>query len=264
MPRLKLPCCVLTIAGSDPGAGAGLQADLKTFAAHLIHGLSVVTAITAQNMREVTTVHALQPKLLLAQLEALHADFNIAAVKIGMLGNAANVHVVARWLRERGSHNIVLDPVLVSSSGRRLLGTHGLAVLRDELLPLADVLTPNLPEARALLGATAANAEAADMAQRLRALGARAVLLKGGHASSARTVRDVFVDSRGTVGYEHPRRKYEARGTGCALASAIAANLALGRTPRAAVKAAEAYLQTAYARARAIGKGRARVLAHLA
>jgi hydroxymethylpyrimidine/phosphomethylpyrimidine kinase len=253
----------LTIAGSDSGGSAGVQADLKTFAAHGVHGLSAVAAITAQNTREVIAVRVVPATLLLSQLEALHADFHIASVKIGMLGNAANVSAVARWLRVHELRNIVLDPVLVSSSGRRLLAARGVAVLREELLPLADVLTPNLPEAQTLLGGADAGAKAIDMAQRLRALGARAVLLKGGHAKSTRGVSDVFVDARGIVAYEHPRKPYDARGTGCTLASAIAAGLARGRSPRAAVKAAEAYLQGAYARARQIGKGAARVLAHL-
>lgn len=263
MPQLKLPPSVLTIAGSDPSGSAGVQADLKTFAAHGVHGLSAIAAITAQNTREVTAVHVLPASQLLAQLEALRTDFNIAAVKIGMLGNATNVRIVARWLHEQGLHNIVLDPVLVSSSGRPLLGARGLATLRNELLPLADVLTPNLPEAQALLGITDANAAAIDMAQRLRALGAGAVLLKGGHAAAAKKVRDVLVDAQGAVTYEHPRRAYEARGTGCTLASAIAAGLARGCVLREAVSAAEAYLQTAYARAHKRGKGATRVLEHL-
>jgi len=259
----RLPPCVLTIAGSDPGGSAGMQADIKTFAAHGVHGLSVITAITAQNTREVTAVRVLPAQLLLTQLDALHADFRIAAVKIGMLGNAANVRAVAHWLQAQRLHNIVLDPVLVSSSGRALLAARALAALRDELLPLADVLTPNLPEALALLGLKDANADAIDMARRLRALGAGAVLLKGGHAESARVVRDVFVDARGIVTYEHARRAHAARGTGCTLASAVAAGLARGRAARAAVNAAEVYLQNAYARAQEVGRSSARVLAHM-
>ncbi|TLY53478.1 MAG: bifunctional hydroxymethylpyrimidine kinase/phosphomethylpyrimidine kinase, partial [Gammaproteobacteria bacterium] len=140
----------------------------------------------------------------------------------------------------------------------------GRAALRDELLPLADVLTPNLPEARALLGLSDSSEDAVAMAQRLRALGARAVLLKGGHARSTRVVRDVFVDARGAAIYEHARRGYSARGTGCTLASAIAAGLVRKRALRDAVDDAEAYLQAAYARARKTGKSAARVLGHLA
>ncbi len=264
MPRSDLPPCALTIAGSDPGGGAGVQADLKTFAACGVHGLSAIAAITAQNTRAVTAVRVLPARLLLAQLDALHADFNIAAVKIGMLGNAAAVRAVARWLQARRLRNIVLDPVLVSSSGRALLDTRGFAALRNELLPLADILTPNLPEAQALLGMPDPREDAVATAQRLRAFGARAVLLKGGHAPSARVVRDVFADAQGAVKYAHARRAYAARGTGCTLASAIAAHIALGSTPRAAVDAAETYLQGAYARARAIGKGAARILEHVA
>lgn len=264
MPSSKLPPCALSIAGSDTGGSAGMQADLKTFAACGVHGLSAIAAITAQNTRTVTAVRVLPAKLVLAQLDALHADFNIAAVKIGMLGNAANVRAVARWLSAHRLRNIVLDPVLVSSSGRALLDARGHAALRDELLPLADVLTPNLPEARALLGIPATFEDAIAMAQRLRALGSRAVLLKGGHAQSARTVRDVFVDARGVAIFEHARRAYSARGTGCTLASAIAAGLARKRRLRDAVADAEAYLQAAYARARRTGKGAARVLGHIA
>jgi hydroxymethylpyrimidine/phosphomethylpyrimidine kinase len=264
MTRSNQPPTVLTIAGSDPGGSAGMQADLKTFAAFGVHGLSVITAITAQNTRSVSAVRVLPAALVLAQLDALRADFNIAAVKIGMLGNAANVRAVATWLRANRLRHIVVDPVLVSSSGRVLLDRKGTSVLREELLPLADVLTPNLPEAHTLLGKQPRSLDdLSTLAQQLRALGTRSVLLKGGHARSGRSVRDIFVDTRGIVNFEHARLRYAVRGTGCALASAIAAGLARGAATRVAVRDAEAYLQRAYAQARKIGKGAARVLAHI-
>ena len=255
--------CVLSIAGSDSGSAAGVQADLKTLLAHGVHGLTAVTAITAQNTQAITAIQVLSQSMLLAQLNAVLADFRIAAIKIGMLGNAANIRLVARWLRQHRLPNVIVDPVLVASSGNRLLADNAIAVLRRELLPLAQVLTPNVPEAEALIGRpirTYAQMRAA--AHHLRTMGAQAVLLKGGHLGGT-TVRDYFVDAAGKFEFSHRRLNYPVRGTGCTLASAIAANLALGLAPREAVARSEHYLQRAFRSARRNGRGVGRVLQHL-
>ena len=261
-PRRRLPV-VLSIAGSDSGGLAGLQADLKTFEAHGVHGVCAVTAITAQNSRAIASVRVVPAATLLAQLEALRGDFDIAAVKIGMLGSTANVRAVAHWLRRQGHENVVLDPVFVSTSGRRLLSAHGMAALRDELLPLARVVTPNVPEAEILLARSLADAAGLrEAASELLRSGGAAVLLKGGHFG-ARTpaVYDYFADARGIVRFAHPRLPIAVRGTGCALASAIAAGLAKKLSVRRAVREAEEYLQDCYRRAMPIGRGTAHVLA---
>jgi len=260
-PRLTV---ALTIAGSDSAGLAGIQADLKTFAALGVHGLTAVTAVTAQNSRAVVATHTVAPALLQAQLEALQADFRIGAIKIGMLASAAIARVVADWLERVDARNVVLDPVLVSSSGRPLLSAAGVRVLRERLLPLATIVTPNLPEAAALLGRplTAVD-DFREAAIALRGLGARAVLIKGGHARGrAEVIRDFYADARGERGFVHARLPYAARGTGCTLSSAIAAGLARGKSLRTALDEAEAYLQRCYRRARPIGRGAARALGH--
>jgi len=238
----KPRCSVLTIAGSDSGGAAGIQADLKTFAAFGAHGLSAIAAFTAQNLDSVLSIHRVPSHALEHQLQALFAGFDIAAVKIGMLGSVANVTAVAATLRAMRARNVVLDPVLASTSGAALLSARGVRALREQLIPLADVLTPNLPEAEILLGSSVRDVEAA--ARALRALGARAVLLKGGHARG-RIVRDVLVDARGVEEFRHARLAVRARGTGCVLSSAIACGLAGGRSPRAAIAGAEEFLQAA-------------------
>jgi len=255
---------VLSIGGSDSAGLAGIQADLKTFAALDIHGLTAVTAVTAQNSRVVVASRVVSPTLLLSQLEALHADFRIAAVKIGMLGNAAIARAVAEWLERVGARNVVLDPVLVASSGRALLNVAGLRMLRERLLPLATIVTPNVPEAAALLGRPAGTiGDLREAAVALRRLGARAVLLKGGHAHGrADVIRDWYADTRGEREFVHARLPYAARGTGCTLSSAIAAGLARGKPLRTALAEAEAYLQRCYCRARPVGRGTARALGH--
>lgn len=262
MKRTVQPPCVISIAGSDSGSAAGIQADLKTFAAHNVHGLTSITAITAQNTREIAAVRVLSSQIVLAQLDALFADFRVAAVKIGMLGSVANVRAVAAWLRIHRPRNIVVDPVLSASSGNRLLPKAALASLRRELLPLADVLTPNVPEAEALLARPIrTSAEMREAARELRSFGARAVLLKGGHLDT-KQIRDYWVDHDGVVEFVHRRQNHTARGTGCTLASAIAANLALGLSLRNAVQRAERYLQNAFRQARPIGRGASRILQH--
>lgn len=252
--------CVLTIAGSDSSGGAGIQADLKAFAALGVHGLSVITAVTAQNMREVVSIHRVPASQVERQLQAVFDDFHIAAVKIGMLGSAATISTVARFLGERSRAPIVLDPVFISSSGTRLLPTRALAALRAHLIPLVCLLTPNVPEAAALLGRRLTTAKHLRQAARdLLELGAGSILLKGGHLGSD-PVCDYLVDASGTHVFRHARQPLQARGTGCVLSAAIAAGLARGCTRLAAVSAAEKYLQLAMRGAYRAGKGASRAL----
>jgi hydroxymethylpyrimidine/phosphomethylpyrimidine kinase len=225
------PTSVLTIAGSDSGGGAGIQADLKTFAAHGVHGLSAIAALTAQNTRGVMAVHVPPVAFLRAQIDACFDDFRIGAVKIGMLATSEVIAAVADAL---GSHRpcaVVLDPVMVATSGNRLLADDALDALRSRLLPLATLITPNIPEAEALLGHPIADSEAAQRAvAQLQRLGASAVLLKGGHLDEGDMVLDRYADAVQCVTFRHPRIALQAHGTGCTLASAIAANLCLGRS----------------------------------
>lgn len=248
----------LIIAGSDSSGGAGIAADLKTFAAFHVHGLAAITSVTAQTARRVFAVHHLPPAQVRKQIDAAFADFRVGAIKIGMLGTAPIARVVAQSLRVATPAAVVLDPVLASSSGAALLSASGLRVLRKELLPLATVLTPNLPEAEILLEQRIK--DPARAAQALRTLGASAVLLKGGHGRG-REVRDILADADGIVEFRHPRLPICARGTGCALASAIAAGLARGQGLRAAVASAEDFLQGALARSYRCGAGNTRLLA---
>ncbi|MHB8679295.1 MAG: bifunctional hydroxymethylpyrimidine kinase/phosphomethylpyrimidine kinase [Rudaea sp.] len=252
-----MPVSVLTIAGSDSSGGAGVAADLKTFAAFGVHGLAAITTVTAQTSRRVQAIHRIPAAQVRAQVEAAFADFRVGAVKIGMLGSAPIASTVAAVLRVATPRHIVLDPVLASSSGAVLLSKAGLRVLREALVPLATLLTPNLPEAEILLGRRIRDPLRA--AQDLRALGACAVLLKGGHGRGS-DVRDVFADARGVVEFHHPRLPIRARGTGCALASGIAAGLARGRSLRAAVADAEAFLQRALAASFPVATGSVRIL----
>jgi hydroxymethylpyrimidine/phosphomethylpyrimidine kinase len=251
---------VLTIGGSDSGGGAGIQADLKTFAAFGIHGLSAITAVTAQNTHSVIAIHRVPARTVEQQLHAVFADFRIAAVKIGMLGSAATIRAVAHVLRQQCTVRIVLDPVLVSSSGVRLLPGSAVAVLRNELIPLISLLTPNVPEAQALLGRRLAQrANLRDMARDLLRLGAKSILLKGGH-SDGNPICDYYVDAKAAHVFQHPRKPIVVHGTGCVLSAAIAAGLALGRKRLDAVRAAERHLQHALRGAYLAGKSDIRVL----
>lgn len=253
---------VLTIAGSDSGGGAGIQADLKTFMARGVHGTSAITAVTAQNTRGVSSVHVLPAREVRAQIEAVFADFPVAAVKTGMLASAPVIRAVARALRRHPALPVVVDPVLIATSGARLLAADALRVLIDELLPLATVLTPNLPEAAALTGTDARDPRNLQrVIEKLMALGPRAVLLKGGHARG-RAVRDRFGDADGSLEFVHARRAGEAHGTGCTLAAALAAELAKGRSPRRAATLAVAYVQRALARGHALRRGGLLLLRH--
>ncbi|MEO6104401.1 MAG: bifunctional hydroxymethylpyrimidine kinase/phosphomethylpyrimidine kinase [Pseudoxanthomonas sp.] len=255
----------LTIAGSDSGGGAGIQADLKTFAAHRVHGLSAIAALTAQHTRGVTSVHVPPLEFLSAQIDACFDDFRIGAVKLGMLANAGVIGVVADALQARRPPFLVLDPVMVATSGAKLLEDDALAALRTHLIPLASVLTPNLPEAELLLGHAIADLAAMHAAAtELLSLGAQAVLLKGGHMRGDGDVVDLFAGAGGLQEIVHPRLQLEAHGTGCTLASAIAANLCLGAGLVEACRSASDYVHVALQQGYRPGRGDIVVLDHFA
>jgi hydroxymethylpyrimidine/phosphomethylpyrimidine kinase len=242
---------VLSIAGVDPSGGAGLLADLKAFSALGAYGAGVVAALTAQNTRAVTGIHAVPPAFIAAQLDTLFADVRIDAVKIGMLATAEIVVTVADRLAAHGARRIVLDPVMVAKSGDRLLAADAVAALRERLLPMAEVVTPNLPEAADLLGEPPA-ADVAAMraaARRLRALGPRIVMLKGGHLDGPESV-DIVDDGVAVLELAAPRVvTRNTHGTGCTLASAIAALLPQRPDPIAAIREAKDFLGRAIAAA---------------
>ena len=243
--KKKLPKCVLTIAGSDSGAGAGIQADLKAMAAQWVYGLSAITAITAQNTVGVEKVQMLPPEIVAAQIDAVLNHFPVDAVKTGMLGNAEIIRAVAAGLKQHNIRKVVLDPVMVAKSGDLLLERGAQEALQEELFPLALLITPNIPEAEVLCGhpiKTPADLKAA--ARFLYALGPSFVLLKGGHLTGGDEVVDTLFDGERYYYYRAPRIiTKNTHGTGCTFASAIAAYLALGRTVPLAVKAAREYLQ---------------------
>jgi hydroxymethylpyrimidine/phosphomethylpyrimidine kinase len=250
------PKRALTIAGSDSGAGAGIQADLKTFAAHWIYGTSAITAVTAQNTLGVTCWQALEADLVTAQIEAVVSDIGTDAVKIGMLANSAIAEAVAAAIRDLDLPQVVVDPVMVAKGGDRLLSDEAVATLVSELFPLAHVVTPNIPEAEALTQMSIRSLD--DMlaaARRIAELGPRVVLVKGGHASGAEAV-DVCVTPDGTFEVRGPRIETpHTHGTGCTLSSAIAANLALGLPDRLAIERAREYLEGAIRHAPRLGHG---------
>jgi hydroxymethylpyrimidine/phosphomethylpyrimidine kinase len=235
---------ILTIAGSDSGGGAGIQADLKTFAALRTYGCSVIAALTAQNTQTVTAIHEVPPDFVSAQLDAVFADIEIAAVKIGMLSSSGVIEAVAAGLERHRVRNIVLDPVMVAKSGARLLRPDAVEALKERLLPLATLITPNLPEAGDLLGQEAPRDEAGMIgaAAALRALGPRAVLVKGGHIEATESI-DILDDGGEPLTLVAPRvATRNTHGTGCTLSAAIAALLGMGVPLRDAVRAAKAYL----------------------
>jgi hydroxymethylpyrimidine/phosphomethylpyrimidine kinase len=247
----------VTIAGSDSGGGAGIQADLKTFSALGVYGASVIAALTAQNTRGVSAVLEVPPAFVTAQMDAVFSDLAVGAVKIGMLGNAGVVEAVAAGLARHRHVPIVLDPVMVATSGNRLLTPDAVEALRTQLVPLALVLTPNLPEAAALLDApqAATEGEMVRQAERLLALGAKAVLMKGGHGKSAESA-DLLVTAAATVRFVATRiATKNTHGTGCTLAAAIAAGLARGEDLAAAVRTAKDYVTAAIAAADRLAVG---------
>jgi hydroxymethylpyrimidine/phosphomethylpyrimidine kinase len=255
---------VLTIAGSDSIAGAGIQADLKTFAALGVYGVSAVTAVTAQNTAAVGDVFALRPEMVRAQIDQLARDVDIAAVKTGMLATGEIVRVVAEAVKRLGRSNLVVDPVMAAGSAgaRTLLPPEAVSILRTHLLPAATVITPNLSEASALSGLEVTSlADAREAAKRIAGLGAAAVVIKGGHLPGRDAV-DVLFHGGTFAELTAPRVNVEAiHGTGCTFASAIAAGLALGDDIPAAVQRAKTYITGAIGHALDIGHG-ARILNH--
>jgi hydroxymethylpyrimidine/phosphomethylpyrimidine kinase len=226
---------VLSIAGSDSGGGAGIQADLKAFARVGVHGMTAVTAITAQNTVGVDAVQAISPGVIVAQVRAVAGDIGVDAVKIGMLGTAETVGAVVEALGYVGEAPVVIDPVMIAESGAQLLDEDARAALVEKLLPLATVVTPNIPEARALTG-LGEEATQEEMARSLVGMGAKAAVVTGGHSDA---VIDVFYDGADVVeitGERHPDGA--AHGSGCTHSSSLAAFLALGRDPLAAAEGA--------------------------
>jgi hydroxymethylpyrimidine/phosphomethylpyrimidine kinase len=249
------PRTALTIAGSDSGGGAGIQADLKTFAALGVYGTSALTAVTAQNTRGVRAIAELAPALVAAQIDAVVEDIGVDAVKTGMLANAAIIATVVARVQTHGLTPLVVDPVMVATSGDRLLRDDALQALRTTLLPLALIVTPNLPEAAALASiAVDRRADLEDAARRISALGARYVLITGGHAPGDPT--DLLFDGQGFVEFRGERiRTTSTHGTGCTLSAAIAAYLARGETVVDAVGHAKAYVTAALRAVYPVGHG---------
>jgi hydroxymethylpyrimidine/phosphomethylpyrimidine kinase len=246
----------LTIAGSDSGGGAGIQADLKTFAAHGVFGTSAITAVTAQNTLGVIAWQAIPADLVTAQIEAVAADFDLRAVKVGMLATAAIVEAVAATIVELDLPDVVVDPVMVATGGDRLLEEDAIEAIKRELMPHTRVLTPNVPEAEALSGMGIASVD--DMrsaARRILAGGPRVVLVKGGHLPGPESV-DVVVTAHDSFELRRPRVETDStHGTGCTLSSAIAANLALGLELRPALDRAREYVDGAIRHAPGLGRG---------
>jgi hydroxymethylpyrimidine/phosphomethylpyrimidine kinase len=241
----------VTVAGSDSSGGAGIQADLKTFAALGVYGASVITALTAQNTQGVRAIHDVPVDFVAAQIDAVFSDLEVSAVKIGMLSQAAIIETVAKGLGRYRARNIVLDPVMVATSGDRLLAADAIEALRKVLIPGALVVTPNLLEAAALTGASVARneQEMEIQARELLALGASNVLIKGGHGSGDESV-DLLVGEGDVVRLSARRVDTKnTHGTGCTLSSAIAAGLAKGLDLKAAARASKAYVTAAIAAA---------------
>jgi hydroxymethylpyrimidine/phosphomethylpyrimidine kinase len=252
---MKIPVA-LTIAGSDSGGGAGIQADLKTFAALGVHGTSAITAITAQNTLTVTEIHEVPVRVIRAQIDAVVEDIGVQAAKTGMLASAKIIEAVSEAIRELGIRNLVVDPVMVAKGGARLLHNDAIAALYRHLLPLAAVVTPNIPEAEVLLGRALATLDDRRQAARdLVALGPRVAVVKGGHASESDAI-DVYWDGSEMV--ELAARRIQTRnthGSGCAFSAAITAGLAKGQDPLAAVRAAKAFISGAIEHSLELGGG---------
>jgi hydroxymethylpyrimidine/phosphomethylpyrimidine kinase len=247
----------LTIAGSDSSGGAGIQADLKTFAAQGVYGASVITALTAQNTRGVSGIHPVPADFVTAQIDAVFGDLDVRAVKIGMAAQRATIDAIAAGLARWKPKHVVLDPVMVATSGDRLLAADAVEGLRTKLIPQASLITPNLPEAAALLDEPLAVGEAAIKRQgeRLLAMGCPAVLIKGGHGQGAESI-DYLITNGGSIALAAPRiATKNTHGTGCSLSSAIAAGLAKGEDLEAAVRQAKDWIGAAIAAADRLGVG---------
>ena len=246
---------LLTIAGSDSSGGAGIQADLKTFAAHGTFGMSVITAVTAQNTQGVTLVQDIDAAVVAAQIDAVFEDIRVDAVKIGMVSQPDIIRTIAERLRYYRPQIVVLDPVMISKSGYPLLAPEACATLVQELLPLATLVTPNLPEAEVISGLrVTAKAEMRPVAEKILALGARAVLVKGGHLQGS--ADDLLFDGSTEQWFTGERiATKNTHGTGCTLSSSLAANLAQGMSLAAAVAASKAYVTEAIQYSLSIGSG---------
>jgi len=250
------PLCAVSIAMSDSGGGAGIQADLLTFAAHGVYGATVLVAATAQNTRAIGAIEALSTRIVRQQIDAVFSDLRPRTVKIGALFDASRIRTVARGLKRWRAKNVVLDPVMVAKTGKRLLSATALRSLKKDLLPLCDLVTPNLPEAEALSGIRIHNEGDRRLAAGLIAdLGAKAVLVKGGHGRGSE-IRDLLFDGQAFTTFTAARIATRAtHGTGCTLSSAIAANLALGRNLEESVERAIAYLRAGLKRGLFPGRG---------
>jgi hydroxymethylpyrimidine/phosphomethylpyrimidine kinase len=241
----------LTIAGSDSSGGAGIQADLKTFAACGVYGASAITALTAQNTRGVTGIHDVPPDFITAQIDAVFSDLDVKAVKIGMVARREAIEAIVASLDRWSPQHVVVDPVMVATSGDRLLSPDAVDALRAKLFPRASLITPNLPEAAVLLNEAIAVSDNDIEAQgrRLLAMGCPAVLVKGGHGHGPEST-DYLIDNNSLIRLAAPRiATSNTHGTGCSLSSAIAAGLAKGRDLEAAVRDAKAYVSAAIAAA---------------
>jgi len=247
----------LTIAGSDPGGGAGIQADLRTFAALEVYGFSAITSVIAQNSSRVLRVTAMSPSMVATQIEAIAIEHKPDAIKIGALGNAAIVRAVAQSLIGHKLAAPVIDPVLISTSGTRLLSKSGERALIEHLLPLARVITPNIPEARMLTGIEiTSTTDAEEAARRFIKLGVRAVVIKGGHLTANDDVIDLLYNGHHFVRMKAQRVAIDAHGTGCAFSAAIAAHLAHGSDLEAAVRSAKEFVMRALRGSFRFGNGR--------
>lgn len=245
----------MTIAGSDSGGGAGIQADLKTFAAHGVYGTSVLTAVTAQNTIEVLAIAEVPEEVIVLEIDGVMSDIGADAAKTGMLSSSSIIEVVADRIEAWGISKLVVDPVMVAKSGDRLLQERAVATLRAKLLPLALVATPNLPEAEVLAGITiVSESDREEAARRIHALGPKFVVIKGGHSDG--DPNDLVYDGSTFALIEgHRVETKNTHGTGCTFSAAIAANLALGLEPIPAIRAAKEYITAALAASYPVGEG---------
>ncbi|MEX0336142.1 bifunctional hydroxymethylpyrimidine kinase/phosphomethylpyrimidine kinase [Vibrio tubiashii] len=249
---------VLTIAGSDSGGGAGIQADIKAISATGSYACSVITAITSQNTQGVSAIHPIPLEHIASQLDAVFTDLNVVAVKVGMLADAEIIKVVAAKIRQYQPKHLVVDPVMVATSGDLLLEQSAISTLKQELLPLADLITPNLPEGAALIGGEVPQDEEqmGAMIESLRALGAKAVLLKGGHLEKDQNSNDLLIEQESSELLSAKRvATKNTHGTGCTLSSAIASYLAQGNRLHKAVYLGKQYISQAIAHADQLGVG---------
>jgi hydroxymethylpyrimidine/phosphomethylpyrimidine kinase len=247
---------VLSIAGSDCSGGAGIQADLKTFSAHGVFGMSAVVSVVAENTCRVIAIQDVAPEMIGRQIDAVFEDIEVDAVKVGMLSSPECMRAVAEKLRQYKPRNVVIDPVMYAKNGCPLMNPDSIGALIEEILPLADILTPNIPEAEKIadmkIGSVSDMEEAA---RRIRGMGCGSVLVKGGHGET-KTALDILFDGEKISRFEAPRIDTKnTHGTGCTYSSAIASNLALGLSPERAVEKAKVYVTTAIRHSLPIGKG---------